>query len=139
MNIKILICGLPESGKTTLAEKLQKELGYAWFNADKVREQFEDWDFSPEGRKRQAQRMFNLCEGLDKSCVADFVAPTEEIRKIFNPDIIIWMDTIKESKYPDTNAIFEKPKANIIIQDFSYNIADIIQGIGICEDNLLAR
>ena len=137
MKIKILICGLPGSGKTTLARKLQKELGYAWFNADKVREQFEDWDFSSEGRKRQAQRMFDLCEGLDKSCIADFVAPTKEIRQIFNPDIIILMNTIKESKYADTNKIFETPKANIVIQDFSYDIEDIIQSIGICEDNLI--
>ena len=137
MKIKILICGLPGSGKTTLAKKLQKELAYAWFNADKVREQFDDWDFSPEGRIRQAKRMFDLCEGLDKSCIADFVAPTKEIRQIFNPDIIIWMNTIKESKYQDTNKIFENPKANIVIQDFSYNIADIIQSIGIREDNLI--
>lgn len=126
MKIKILICGLPGSGKTTLAKKLQKELAYAWFNADKVREQFDDWDFSPEGRIRQAKRMFDLCEGLDKNCIADFVAPTKEIRHIFNPDILIWMDTIKESKYQDTNKIFKTPKANIVIQDFSYNIEDII-------------
>lgn len=126
MEIKILICGLPESGKTTLARKLQEELDYAWFNADIVREQFQDWDFSPEGRKRQAKRMFDLCEGIDKSCIADFVAPTEEIRKIFGADITIWMNTIKESKYQDTNTIFEEPKANIIITDFSYNIEDII-------------
>lgn len=139
MKIKILICGLPGSGKTTLAKKLQKELAYAWFNADKVREQFEDWDFSPEGRIRQAKRMFDLCEGLDKSCIADFVAPTKEIRQIFNPDIIILMNTIKESKYADTNKIFETPKANIVIQDFSYNIEDIIQSIGICEDNLILK
>ena len=139
MKIKILICGLPGSGKTTLAKKLQKELAYAWFNADKVREQFNDWDFSPEGRIRQAKRMFDLCEGLDKSCIADFVAPTKEIRQIFNPDIIILMNTIKESKYADTNKIFETPKANIVIQDFSYNIEDIIQSIGICEDNLILK
>lgn len=137
MKIKILICGLPESGKTTLARKLQKELGYAWFNADKVREQFEDWDFSPEGRIRQAKRMFDLCDGIDKNCIADFVAPTEEIRQIFAADITIWMNTIEESKYSDTNAIFETPKANIVIQDFSYDIADIIQSIGICKDNLI--
>ena len=126
MKIKILICGLPDSGKSTLAEKLQKELGYAWFNADVVREQFNDWDFSPEGRKRQAKRMFDLCEGLDKSCIADFVAPTKEIRRIFNADLVVWMNTIEESKYFDTNAIFESPKANIVIQDFNYNIEEII-------------
>lgn len=127
MKIKILICGLPDSGKTTLAKKLQEELGYAWFNADKVREQFQDWDFSTEGRKRQAKRMFDLCDGIDKSCIADFVAPTEEIRQNFNADITIWMNTIKESKYQDTNAIFEEPKKlDILIEDFNYNIDDII-------------
>lgn len=130
MKIKILICGLPGSGKTTLAKKLQKELAYAWFNADKVREQFNDWDFSPEGRKRQAKRMFDLCEGLDKSCIADFVAPTKEIRRIFNADLVIWMNTIEESKYFDTNAIFESPnneycKYGIEIKDFNYNIEEI--------------
>ena len=139
MKIKILICGLPGSGKTTLAKKLKEQLGYAWFNSDIVREQFEDWDFSLEGRLRQAKRMFNFCDGIDKSCIADFVAPTEEIRRIFDADITIWMNTIKESKYPDTNQIFETPKANIIINDFSYNIEDIIQSIGICEDNLILK
>ena len=128
MNAKILIMGLPGSGKTTLTEKLYKELDCAWFNADKVREQFDDWDFSPEGRKRQAKRMLDLCEGIDKSCIADFVAPTEELRKIFNPDIIIWMDTIKESKYQDTNTIFENPiNYDIIIRDFNYKIPQIIK------------
>ena len=83
--------------------------------------------------------MFNFCDGIDKSCIADFVAPTEEIRRIFDADITIWMNTIKESKYPDTNQIFETPKANIIINDFSYNIEDIIQSIGICEDNLILK
>ena len=130
MKIKILICGLPESGKSTLARNLQKELECAWFNADVVREQFNDWDFSPEGRIRQAKRMFDLCEGLDKNCIADFVAPTKEIRRIFNPDIIIWMNTIKESKYSDTNKIFETPdneyyKYGIEIKDFSYSIEEI--------------
>lgn len=132
MKIKILICGLPESGKTTLAKKLQEELGYAWFNADIVREQFEDWDFSLEGRKRQAKRMFDLCEGIDKSCIADFVAPTEELRKIFDADITIWMNTTKKSKYQDTNAIFETPKKlDIVVEDFKYNIDDIIRLINI--------
>lgn len=127
MKIKILICGLPDSGKTTLAKKLQEQLGYAWFNADVVREQFDDWDFSPDGRKRQAKRMFDLCDGIDKSCIADFIAPTEEIRQNFNADITIWMNTIKESKYQDTNVIFEEPKKlDILIEDFNYNIDDII-------------
>ena len=44
--------GLPGSGKTYLSQRLQPLLGAAWFNADKVREMANDWDFSPEGRTR---------------------------------------------------------------------------------------
>ena len=60
--MKVLIFGLPNSGKTTLAKKLYEELKWSWFNADEVRKQFNDWDFSPEGRLRQALRMKKLCE-----------------------------------------------------------------------------
>ena len=98
--MKILVFGLPESGKTTLAEKLQKELQYNWFNADEVRKHHNDWDFSEEGRIRQAYRMRDLCEYKDS--IADFVAPTNEIRNIFNADFTIWMNTIKNSRYKDT-------------------------------------
>ena len=54
--MKILIMGLPGSGKTYLAERLQPLLEAAWYNADKVREMANDWDFSPEGRIRQSMR-----------------------------------------------------------------------------------
>ena len=55
---RILICGLPGSGKTTLAKRLVEILGNAdWYNADEIREKFNDWDFSPEGRERQMNRM----------------------------------------------------------------------------------
>lgn len=126
--MKILVFGLPESGKTTLAEKLQKELQYNWFNADEVRKHHNDWDFSEEGRIRQAYRMRDLCEYKDS--IADFVAPTNEIRNIFNADFTIWMNTIKNSRYKDTNKIFEEPQnADIIINDFNYNIVEIIKEI----------
>jgi adenylate kinase family enzyme len=54
---RILIMGLPGSGKTMLAKELQDKLNCPWFNADIVREQFNDWDFSKEGRIRQSLRM----------------------------------------------------------------------------------
>jgi adenylylsulfate kinase len=108
--MKILICGLPGSGKTTLAEPFSKLIGAVWINADAIREEYNDWDFSPEGRIRQAQRMRYLADGIVKAgkiCVADFVAPTKETRQHFSADYVVWMDTINEGRFEDTNAMYE--------------------------------
>ena len=97
--MKILIMGLPGSGKTTLAKALYKKLDCVWFNADEVRKQFNDWDFSDEGRLRQAYRMRDLADEEIKkgnTVICDFVAPTHQIREIFNADLIIWVDTRSE-------------------------------------------
>ena len=110
--MKILIFGLPGSGKTTLAKPFAELIGGIHINADVVRERYDDWDFSPEGRMRQAQRMRHLSDGVvlaGKIAVADFICPTYTARKEFNPDFTIWMDTIKEGRYEDTNALFESP------------------------------
>lgn len=115
--MRILVMGLPGSGKTTFAEKLVediKDVGrrVEWFNADKIREAYNDWDFSPEGRMRQADRMSRLAhnaETMNNIVVADFVCPTNKLRQRFNPDIIVWMDTITKGRYEDTNKIFEEP------------------------------
>jgi len=106
--VRILICGLPGSGKTTLAEELHRLTKFSHINADKVRQQFNDWDFSYKGRIRQAERISKIADKFSNA-IADFVAPTHEIRLIFSPNILIWVDTIKESKYEDTNKIFVKP------------------------------
>ena len=110
--MKILIMGLPGSGKTYLAERLQPLLNAAWYNADKVREMANDWDFSPKGRVRQSLRMRNLADFEKKhnrTVLCDFVCPTKETQNIFHPDIIIWMNTIKKGRYEDTNKMFENP------------------------------
>lgn len=110
--MKILICGLPGSGKSTLAEPFAKLIGGIWINADQVRTRYDDWDFSPEGRIRQAQRMRHLSDGVvmaDKIAVADFVCPTEAARTEFAADYTVWMDTIQEGRFEDTNKMFEKP------------------------------
>jgi adenylylsulfate kinase len=107
--MKILICGLPGSGKSTLAEPFAELLGGVWINADSIRKQYDDWDFSDEGRLRQAERMRLLADGVElagKVAVCDFVCPTEQTRQALNADYTVWMDTIKEGRFEDTNLVY---------------------------------
>ena len=132
MTQRILIMGLPGSGKTTLAEKLKRyleehgDISYGralsehigdlnakvtWFNADDVRRKYNDWDFSNDGRIRQSLRMFQFSmEAGGEYVICDFVAPLVEMRNNFKADWTIWMDTIREGRYADTNAAFVEPK-----------------------------
>jgi adenylylsulfate kinase len=112
MTKKILILGLPGSGKSTLAKPFAELIGGVWLNADAVRNEYNDWDFSTEGRMRQAMRMRYLADGVVKAgkiAVADFVCPTEAARAEFGADFTVWMDTIKEGRFEDTNKLFEAP------------------------------
>jgi adenylylsulfate kinase len=133
MKQRILIMGLPGSGKTYFAEHLKtylekhgvsQELGMAemlpiskfdttvtWFNADDVRRKYNDWDFSKEGRIRQSLRMleFALASNTDY-VICDFVAPIPEMRNNFKADWTIWMDTIEEGRFEDTNKMFVPPE-----------------------------
>ena len=109
----ILIMGLPGAGKTTLADELAPRLNAKRLNADEVRKKANDWDFSEEGRKRQAKRMADFALELKKQgnyVVADFICPTPEARKLFPADFVIWVDTIKEGRFDDTNQMFVKPE-----------------------------
>lgn len=132
--MKILICGLPGSGKTTLAEPFAKLIGAVHINADAVRREYDDWDFSPAGRVRQAQRMRYLADGIVKAgkiCVADFVAPTRQTRHEFEADYIVWMDTVKKSNsvngpaapgstFAQTDAMYE-PLTN---DEYNYHVSE---------------
>ena len=104
--------GLPGSGKTFLARSLLKHFKAKWLNNDVIRKKYNDWDFSPEGRQRQSKRMRELSDELIKNgnnVVADFVCPTEATRKHYGADYLIWVDTLKEGRFDDTNKLFVPP------------------------------
>ena len=117
----ILIMGLSGSGKTSLSDAIKDTYNgtVITINADEVRTAANDWDFSKEGRIRQAKRMLEAADTERKYVIAterdkcillvDFICPTVETRKIFNADIIIWMDTVKECEFEDTNKLFQNP------------------------------
>jgi hypothetical protein len=132
MTQRILIMGLPGAGKTMLAgalktylEKhgdisygraLSQQIGsldaqVTWFNADDIRRKYNDWDFSNDGRIRQSLRMFQFSiEAGGEYVICDFVAPLVEMRNNFKADWTIWVDTIREGRYADTNAAFVEPE-----------------------------
>ena len=128
---RILIMGLPGSGKTTLAQALQARLNCAWFNADEIRARYNDWDFSTEGRVRQSKRMRILADDSNREhVIADFVAPLKQMRDIYAADYVIWMDTITEGRFEDTNQLFEPPEVyDLRITDFDYSVDDILKNL----------
>ena len=109
----ILIMGLPGAGKTTLADELSPMINAKRLNADAVRKAANDWDFSADGRKRQAKRMADFALKLKNegnNVIADFICPTPEARKLFPADYVVWVDTIKAGRFDDTNKMFVKPE-----------------------------
>ena len=160
MTKRILIMGLPGSGKTYFAERLKKYLEdfstinhmpwdnvidfevmptkwsakVDWFNADEIRRKFNDWDFSKEGRIRQSIRMFEFalrCTGDYVIC--DFVAPLIEMRNNFKADWTIWMDTIEAGRYEDTNKVFEPPE----VYDFRVTEQNAEKWVSFVGDHIL--
>lgn len=124
MYSKVLICGLPGSGKTTFAkflieQYLKNNLQYYWLNGDKVREDNNDWDFSMDGRLRQTVRMCNLANSVkDRDVIIDYVCPLEEYRYIISPTFTVFLDTNTDTKHENTKKIFEPPiSPNLVIKD----------------------
>ena len=115
----ILVMGLPGAGKTTLADEMAPLINAKRLNADEVRKAADDWDFSAEGRVRQAKRMAEFAVKLKSEghyVIADFIAPTPEARSLFPADFIVWVDTIKKGRFEDTNQMFVSPK------NFDYHV-----------------
>ena len=131
----VLIMGLPGAGKTTLAEELAPKLNAKRLNADEVRKEANDWDFSEEGRKRQSKRMADFALKLKNQgnyVVADFICPTPEARSLFPADFVVWVDTIKEGRFDDTNQMFVKPEKydfHVTTQDAKFWADKIIKEI----------
>ena len=101
--------GLPDSGKTWLGERLGEKLSIPFWDADVVRKIYNDWDFSQSGRERQALRMRKLSE-INLISISAFIAPLPGYIRHFFPDKLIWMDTVKDCKYEDTNKLFKAPQ-----------------------------
>ena len=132
--MKILIMGLPGSGKTTLAEQLQRKLKCVWFNADEIRNHINrDLGFTDEDRIEHATRMSRLCDIVlraDRYVIADFVCPTKDTRRAFNADFTIWLDTIDAGRFEDTNNVFDRPGyVHLTVNDWDYDINDIVKFI----------
>ncbi len=127
--------GLPGAGKTTLADELAPMINAKRLNADEVRKKANDWDFSVEGRKRQAKRMAKFANELKEEgnyVVADFICPTPEARRLFPSDYIIWVDTINEGRFDDTNKMFVKPDKfdfHVTSQDAKYWATKIFEDL----------
>ena len=127
--------GLPGSGKTTLANELAPMLNSKRLNADEVRKEANDWDFSQEGRNRQAKRMADFAAQLKERgnyVIADFICPTPEARDLFPADFVVWVDTIREGRFEDTNKMFIKPDKydfHVTTQDAKNWALKILKGI----------
>ena len=124
--------GLPGAGKTTLANELAKLIESKRLNADAIRRAANDWDFSEEGRTRQAKRMSEAALKIKSggnNVIADFICPTPEARKLFPADYIVWVDTIKEGRFDDTNKMFVKPEKydfHVTSQDAQFWVPKIL-------------
>jgi hypothetical protein len=110
----IQIIGLPGSGKTTLALALKEKINAVHLNADEVRATVNsDLSFTEPDRIEQARRMGEMSRLISKQgfdVIVDFVCPTEKTRDAFGEaDLIVWVDRISESRYENTNKIWEYP------------------------------
>lgn len=134
--MKILIYGLPGAGKTTTSELLAAHLRNVTnmpvvrLNADDIRENVAFcWDFSEDGRLRQWKRMKHLADMISSAgciVICDFVCPLEWMRREFNADVTVWVDTIQTGRFEDTNKLFDRTKADNTLVVTSRDISNVL-------------
>ena len=124
--MKILACGLSGTGKTFISRILANQFNLKHYDADIVRKVLDDWNFTEEGRIRQAVRMRDLADSTKGNSICSFIAPTEEIRNIFNPDFILFCNRKPVRDFSDTTQMFEAPKFCDYIYDEETDIDDLI-------------
>ena len=111
----IQIIGLPGSGKTALSAALKERINAIHLNADYVRATINsDLGFAIEDRIEHARRlgeMARMLDGQGHTVIVDFICPTEITRAAFGkPDILVWVDRVKEGRFEDTNKMWEEPE-----------------------------
>lgn len=151
--VRIVVIGLSGAGKTTLANQIVAGLCLdnpcIWLNADHQRKAADDWDFTPDGRKRQAVRLATKASAYEKSnvtVVIDFVCPLPEYRSIVKADVLIYMESGKECKFEDTKNLFQRPTLDEIrdlrcrylhIENFEYDMQDIMGFVTLYSDVII--
>ena len=121
---KILVMGLPGSGKTTLSIELAKIIKAVHFNADEIRGEInKNLGFSLEDRIEHARRMGKLCDIVARSgnyAIADFVCPIPETREAFgiNNSFVVFVNRKPCRDFLDTTKIFIPPdKSHVVVID----------------------
>jgi adenylylsulfate kinase-like enzyme len=112
---KILVMGLPGSGKTTLSTALAKAMNAVHFNADEIRTKInKDLTFDVADRIEHARRMGVLCDIVNRTgvyAIADFVCPTAAAREAFGAKdaYVILMARKPVRDFTDTTKLFTQP------------------------------
>lgn len=110
--IRILIMGLPGSGKTRLAKRVAKLLPRSVvLHSTQERVRAKDVDRGPDGQNRHAYRMLELCRQQEAEYVIiDMGCPLPEQREILNPDIVVWLNNRQGTPCKEAEANFVPPE-----------------------------